>query len=45
MTEETQHASRPLWLRLWPLYLIAGGLIAAWFFGLFDYLSLETLRQ
>lgn len=45
MTEETQHASRPLWLRLWPLYLIACGLIAAWFSGLFDYLSLETLRQ
>ena len=36
MTEETQHASRPLWLRLWPHYLIAGALIAAWFFGLFD---------
>lgn len=33
-----------LWLRLWPLYLIAAGLGAAWYAGLFDVLSLETLR-
>ena len=42
---ETSTTSRPIWLRLWPLYLIAAGLIAAWALGLFDYLSLETLRQ
>ncbi len=35
----------PVWIRLWPLYLIAGGLIAAWLLGLFDFLSLETLRN
>jgi uncharacterized membrane protein YdjX (TVP38/TMEM64 family) len=34
----------PLAIRLWPLYVIAGGIFAAWAFGLFDYLSLETLR-
>ena len=34
----------PLAVRLWPLYVIAGGIFAAWAFGLFDYLSLETLR-
>lgn len=36
---------RPVWLRLWPLYLIIGGLIAAWSLGLFEFLSLETLRD
>lgn len=35
----------PLWIRFWPLYIIFGGLIAAWRFGLFDYLSLESLRE
>lgn len=45
MTDPAPSPSRRLWLRLWPLYLIAGGLIAAWTLGLFDYLSLETLRQ
>lgn len=42
---ESSASSRPLWLRLWPLYVIIAGLGAAWAFGLFDYLSLETLRQ
>lgn len=41
---DTQTQSRSLWLRLWPLYLILAGLGAAWASGLFDYLSLETLR-
>ncbi|HBF90928.1 MAG TPA: TVP38/TMEM64 family protein [Hyphomonas atlantica] len=45
MTDAADTKSKPIWLRLWPLYLIAGGLVAAWAFGLFDYLSLETLRQ
>jgi uncharacterized membrane protein YdjX (TVP38/TMEM64 family) len=34
----------PLAVRLWPLYIIAAGIVAAWAFGLFNYLSLETLR-
>ena len=34
-----------IWIRLWPLYLIAAGLIAAWQLGLFSYLSLDTLQQ
>ena len=40
----TETKQRPLWLRLWPVYLIIVGLGAAWTFGVFDYLSLETLR-
>ena len=43
MSEETTSA-RPLLLRIWPVYLIAGGLIAAWQFGLFKLLSVDTLR-
>lgn len=38
-------ATRPLWLRLWPIYLILAGLGTAWALGLFDYLSLETIRS
>lgn len=34
-----------IWLRLWPVYLIVAGLVGAWAFGLFDYLSLDTLRE
>ena len=34
-----------LWVRLWPVYLIAAGLIAAWQFGLLRFLSLETLQR
>lgn len=34
-----------MWIRLWPVWLIAAGLIIAWQTGLFDYLSLETLQQ
>lgn len=44
MSEDTKPA-RPLLVRIWPVYLIAGGLVAAWFFGLFEYLSLDTLRE
>ncbi len=42
MSEDTK-APRPLLVRLWPLYVIAGGLGAAWFFGLFEYLTPEGL--
>jgi len=45
MTDTTETKQSPIWIRLWPLYLIAAGLIAAGQFGLFDYLSLETLRE
>jgi uncharacterized membrane protein YdjX (TVP38/TMEM64 family) len=34
----------PLAIRLWPLYVIGAGILAAWALGVFDYLSLETLR-
>ena len=43
MSEETKPA-RPLLVRLWPVYLIAGGLAAAWHFGLFGLFSVETLK-
>ncbi|MEM1149804.1 MAG: VTT domain-containing protein [Pseudomonadota bacterium] len=36
---------RSIFIRLWPVYLIAAGALAAWQFGLFEYLSLETLRD
>ncbi|MGB3625173.1 MAG: VTT domain-containing protein, partial [Henriciella sp.] len=44
---DTQDAksSTSIWIRLWPVYVIVAGLIAAWQFGLFDYLSIETLRE
>ncbi|MEM7767590.1 MAG: VTT domain-containing protein [Pseudomonadota bacterium] len=32
-------------IRLWPVYLIIAGLVAAWRLGVFNYLSLETLRE
>lgn len=36
---------QPLLVRLWPVWLILAGLIAAWRFGLFELLSLDTLRD
>ncbi|MEL6568373.1 MAG: VTT domain-containing protein [Pseudomonadota bacterium] len=36
---------RSIFIRLWPVYLIAAGIFGAWQFGLFEYLSLETLRD
>lgn len=44
MSEEIK-STRPMLVRIWPVYLIAGGLAAAWHFGLFEYLSLDTLRE
>ncbi|MEM5518583.1 VTT domain-containing protein [Henriciella sp. AS95] len=45
VTAQPEQTSRSLWIRLWPLYVIVAGLVAAWAFGLFDYLSVETLRE
>ena len=45
MSDAPSKPSRPFWMRLWPVYLIAGGLVAAWQFGLFQYFSLEKLRE
>ena len=44
MTEDVK-PQRPAWIRIWPVYLIGGALLAAWQFGLFQYLSLDTLRE
>ena len=45
MTDPTPKLTAPLWQRLWPVYVIAAGLLAGWRLGLFDYLSLQTLRE
>ncbi|MEZ6012153.1 MAG: VTT domain-containing protein [Hyphomonas sp.] len=45
MSDPQTKPSAPLWLRLWPVYVIAGGLLAGWQLGLFRYLSLDTLRE
>ncbi len=45
MAEVNEPPSGSIWIKLWPVYLIGAGLLAAWQFGLFDYLSLETLRE
>jgi len=45
MSEDAETKPGSLWLKLWPVYLIGAGLIAAWRFGLFKFLSLDTLRD
>lgn len=45
MSEDTSKPGKSIWIRLWPVYVIVAGLIAAWAFGLFDYLSIETLQR
>ncbi len=37
-------AKKPIWLRLWPVYIIVGGALLAWRMGWLDYLTLESLR-
>lgn len=45
MPERATPTGKPsIWIRLWPVWLIAAGLLLAWAFGLFDYLSVETLQ-
>ncbi|WP_084420155.1 TVP38/TMEM64 family protein [Henriciella litoralis] len=43
--EDASQSSTSIWVRLWPVYLIAAGLGTAWYIGLFDYLSIETLQR
>lgn len=45
MSELQDKQSTSIWLRLWPVYVILAGLGAAWQFGLFDLLSIETLQK
>lgn len=45
MTDTVETKQRPIWIKLWPVYLIAAVMIGAWQFGVFQYLSLETLRE
>lgn len=46
MTEDTtDKKSGSIWIKLWPVYVIAAVIVAAWQLGLFQYLSLDTLRD
>ncbi|MEL7041047.1 MAG: VTT domain-containing protein [Pseudomonadota bacterium] len=45
MTDTVETKQRPIWIKLWPVYLIAAVMIGAWQLGVFQYLSLETLRE
>ena len=45
MPDDKTKSGTSIWVRLWPIYVIVAGLIAAWAFGLFDYLSIETLQR
>lgn len=45
MTETTEPVKRAIWIRLWPAYVIVTGLFAAWQLGLFELLSIDTLRE
>lgn len=37
--------ARSIWIRLWPVYVIVAGLVAAWRFGLFENFSEAGLRK
>ena len=45
MTDANEQKQSPIWVKLWPIYLIAAVMIGAWQLGLFQYLSLDTLRE
>ena len=45
MTDTVDQKSSPIWIKLWPVYLIAAVMVGAWQMGLFQYLSLDTLRE
>lgn len=45
MTDTVDRKSSSIWIRLWPVYVIAAVIIGAWQMGLFQYLSLDTLRD
>lgn len=45
MSNMTEKKPVSIWVRLWPIYLIVAVMVGAWQAGLFQYLSLETLRE
>lgn len=45
MTDTVEKKQSPIWIKLWPVYLIAAVMVGAWQLGLFQYLSLDTLRE
>ena len=45
MPDTQDKKTTSLWIRLWPVYVIAAVLLIAWATGLFDYLSIETLQR
>lgn len=45
MTEPIEKKPSSIWIKLWPVYLIAAVMLGAWQLGAFQYLSLDTLRE
>ena len=45
MSDAETPKQSPIWIKLWPVYLIAAVMVGAWQMGLFQYLSLDTLRE
>ena len=45
MTDTVEKKQSPIWIKLWPVYLIAAVMVGAWQMGVFQYLSLDTLRE
>lgn len=45
MTEAVEKKQSSIWIKLWPVYLIALVMTGAWQLGVFQYLSLDTLRD
>lgn len=45
MTEEAEKKPTPIWIKLWPIYIIAAGLGLAYALGLQNYLTAEALLE
>lgn len=45
MTDTVEKKQSSIFIKLWPVYLIAAVMVGAWQLGLFQYLSLDTLRE
>lgn len=45
MTDAVEKKQGSILIKLWPIYLIVAVMIGAWQLGLFQYLSLDTLRD
>ena len=45
MTDTVEKKKGSILIKLWPVYLIVAVMVGAWQLGLFQYLSLDTLRE